>query len=106
MIWKNEEQYNDYTAARAMLRVTTRSREELDALDSTGCRLLIAAVIHQAMADHASALQSLHAPGAKALAEETEAFFRSAYFRYLSCFCDEAGILTNEKEETKDDDRA
>ena len=84
MNWKNEEQYEDHTAARAMLRVMTRDPDELDALDDDGCLRLIIAVVRQAMEDHFLALRKLPDPAAVRLKKETEAFFRSEHCYLLT----------------------
>ena len=44
MNWNNEEQYEDHTAARAMVRVMTRDPDELDTLEDAGSLQLIAPV--------------------------------------------------------------
>ncbi len=84
MYWTNEEQYPDDTAAAAMIRVMTRSEDELDILDDDGCHLLINAVVRQAVEDHYHALRHLPDPGARRRLKETTAFFRSEYFFLLT----------------------
>ena len=74
MNWKNEEQYPDYTAGEAMFSVMHPDTERAGMLDDEGCIRLAAAIIRQAMEDHLLA-------GRKA---ETEAFFRSGFFRRLT----------------------
>jgi len=106
MFWKNEEQYPDYTAAQAMLRMAARSPEEPDTLDDEGCRLLIIAIIRQALHDHDLALQRLPSPEAVVLLRETEDFFRSDYFRQLSHLSGEDILALGRKEALKNDDRA
>ena len=84
MLWRNEEQYADYTAGRAMLHAMVRNADELDALDDEGCLRLVVAVLRQAAEDHASALRRLPEPAAVRLKKETEAFFGSEYCRLLT----------------------
>ena len=80
---RNEEQYPDFTAEAAMLRVMAGDPERTDVLDDEGCRLLIRAVVRQAVEDRFRALRHTGRV-AERLREETEAFFRSAYFRRLT----------------------
>lgn len=84
MLWKNEEQYADYTAGRAMLHAMVRSADELDALDDDGCLHLVVAVLRLAAEDHAYALRRLPDPAAVLMKKETEAFFGSEYCRLLT----------------------
>ena len=84
MLWKNEEQYSDYTAGEAMFRVLSRHPDDPGAGDDTGCRLLIAAVVRQAVEDHLRALRELPFRGAESALEETTAFFMSDFFYRLT----------------------
>ena len=84
MNWRNEEQYADYTAAEAMLRMLGPSAEESDRLDDEGCRLLIEAIVRQAVEDHVGALRDLPARRAACRLAETNRFFLSDYFRGLT----------------------
>ena len=84
MIWYNEEQYPDTTAAEAMLRVMGRGPDVPEALDDDGCHLLIGAVLRLAVEDHYNALRRLPDPGAVRRMKETAAFFSSEYFRLLT----------------------
>ena len=52
--------------------------------DDRGCRLLAQAIVRQAVLDHISALKRLPRASAAERLKETEAFFRSAYFRRLT----------------------
>ena len=81
MNWKNEEQYADLTAAEAMLRVL---EDQSARLDDEGCRLLIEAIIRQAVEDHIDALRQLPASRAAGRVAETKRFFLSDYFRDLT----------------------
>ena len=84
MNWKNEEQYADYTAAEAMLRVMGPGSERADLLNDDGCRALVEAVVRQAVWDHMCALRRRHSRAAAERAGETERFFRSDYFTRLT----------------------
>lgn len=84
MNWNNEEQYEDHTAARAMVRVMTRDPDELDTLDDAGCLQLIAAVLRQAVSDYFYALRRLPGPGAVRRLKELEAFFLSQHCYLLT----------------------
>ena len=83
MNWKNEEQYPDQTAAEAMIRAMDTNRRNTDALDDEGCRLLMEAIVRQAVEDRLRALRRQDRAGLKRL-RETESFFRSEYFRRLT----------------------
>ena len=74
MIWKNGEQYADFTAGEAMFRVMGPVTDRSGSLDDGGCRLLVEAIIRQAVEDYARA----------EWAGEAEAFFRSEHFRVLT----------------------
>ncbi len=84
MNWNIEEQYPDNTAAQAMVRVLVRDRDALDALDDGGCVRLVGAIVRQAAEDYAAALRGLPDDIAARQLRETEAFFRSEYFRRLT----------------------
>ena len=84
MNWKNGEQYEDYTAAEAMLRAMGTPDGRADRLDDGGCRLLVEAVVRQAVEDCLSALRRPSSCAARDRLRDTEGFFRSDYFRCLT----------------------
>ena len=84
MLWKNEEQYEDYTAGRAMFHVMVPDAGRSDALDDNGCMLLTVAILRRAAADHAAARRLLPNPDAVRRMEETEAFFCSDFCRLVT----------------------
>ena len=84
MNWKNEEQYQDYTAAEAMFRVMGPVSDRSALLNDDGCRALVAAIVRQAVDDHIGALRSLPASRAAERIKETERFFRSEFFTRLT----------------------
>ena len=84
MDWKNTEQYDDHTAAQAMLRVMAPPSREAEALDDEGCLLLVEALVRQAAEDY---LLLMRRPGRYRHAErmqEIERFFLSNRFRRLT----------------------
>ena len=101
MLWKNEEQYEDYTAGQAMFHVMVPDADRWDALDDEGCLRLTVAILRRAAADHAAALRRLPNPAAVCLKRETEAFFRSEFCRLLTGMRGKEllGILEKEMEE-------
>ena len=98
MLWKNEEQYSDYTAGVAMFRALSRCPDDPGPMDDEGFRLLAAAVVRRAADDYAWALRALPALRAVRVLEETKAFFRSDYFRRLTGLSGEAVLRMIRKE--------
>ena len=98
MLWKNEEQYEDYTAGRAMFHVMVPDADRWNALDDEGCMYLTVAILRRAAADHAAALRMLPDPVGIRLKRETEAFFRSEYCRLLTGMRGEKLLKILEKE--------
>ena len=88
MNWKNEEQYPDFTAEEAMFRVMHPETEQARRLDDGGCLRLVEAIVRQAVEDHLNAKRTA----------ETEAFFRSDYFRCLTGMNGETVIRLIRKE--------
>lgn len=84
MNWKNEEQYDDYTAGEAMFRTMDPEADRAFGLDGDGCRMLVIAIVRQALEDHLAALRRLPSPRAESLLRETAGFFRSELFTRLT----------------------
>ena len=97
MNWRNEEQYPDRTAAEAMIRVMGPAEDRSALLHDDGCRLLVQAIVRQAVEDHLHALWQSARFGPERLTE-TEVFFRSGYFRCLTGLNGEAVLRLIRKE--------